>query len=358
MQNFKRIRHVTQVACIASLAALSAPQSAVSQEMDDTFDSLADAQSIPVTIDNFVQAATDAEFETYQALTGGVNRFFHFLEPTPIELQPTVRMNRDTLNSAALVDISEGATLVLPDVGGRYMTAMIVNQDHYIERVFSGGGRFELDMETFGTPYVLVFMRTLVDASDPEDVAAVNEIQKAFSIDAASSKPLVPKNYDQDGLANMISTILLLGAFTPDSTAMFGPQGKVDPVRHFIGTAGGFGGLPEEEAFYVNVDPGLPVDEYQIEVPADVPAGAFWSVSLYNANGFFEKNALGAYSVNSVSGQRNDDGSLTIHLGGCADGRVNCLPLMEGWNYTTRLYRPGPEVIDGSWTFPEATLLK
>jgi hypothetical protein len=37
------------------------------------------------------------------------------------------------------------------------------------------------------------------------------------------------------------------------------------------------------------------------------------------------------------------------------DGRVNCLPIMEGWNYTVRLYQPAPEVMDGSWVFSGAT---
>ena len=81
--------------------------------------------------------------------------------------------------------------------------------------------------------------------------------------------------------------------------------------------------------------------------------GAFWSVSLYNAEGFFETNAIDGYVVNSIMGERNDDGSMTVHLGGCDDGRVNCLPIMEGWNYIVRLYQPGPEILDGSWTFPE-----
>ena len=45
---------------------------------------------------------------------------------------------------------------------------------------------------------------------------------------------------------------------------------------------------------------------------------------------------------------------MTVHLGGCEDGRVNCLPIMEDWNYTVRMYRPGPEILDGSWSFPEA----
>ena len=95
-----------------------------------------------------------------------MNRFYHFREPTPVDNQPTIRMNRDTLYSTAVVDISEGATLTLPDVGERYMSAMIVNQDHYINEVFHGGGTYTLDMDTFDTPYVIVYMRTLVDASD------------------------------------------------------------------------------------------------------------------------------------------------------------------------------------------------
>ena len=308
--------------------------------------------AIPVTIDNFVQAATAFELETYVGLAGGVNKWFHFLEPTPIDNQPTIRMNRDTLYSAAVIDISQGATLTLPDVGDRYMTAMVVNEDHYINEVLHGGGTFTLDMETFDTPYVLVFMRILVDAEDPADVAAVNALQEQFEITAASAEPFVVPAYDQASFDALLRATIEVGRFSTDSLRTFGSREHVEPLRHFLGTAVGFGGLPEDEAFYLNIDPGLPVGEYKIEVPADVPAQAFWSVSLYNADGFFEANDHGGYVINSVTGTPNDDGSVTVHLGGCDDGRVNCLPLMEGWNYAVRLYQPGPEVIDGSWSFP------
>jgi hypothetical protein len=231
---------------------------------------------------------------------------------------------------------------------------MIVNQDHYINKVFDGGGTFTLDMKIFDTPYVIVFIRTLVDAADPKDVAAVNKIQDAMTIDAASLKPFVMPNYDEDKFEAMVSVLLSFGPFVPDSLRTFGTKDEVDAFRHVIGTAGGWGGLPESEAFYLNVDPGLPPGEFKIEVPADVPVGAFWSISLYNAKGFFEPNSRNAYSENSVTGERNKDGSMTVHLGGCEDDRVNCLPVMEGWNYIVRMYRPNPEVLDGSWTFPKA----
>ena len=126
-----------------------ATSNAFAQTGADNPDSVA---AVPVTVDNFVRAATDIELAKYVSLAGGVNRFFHFRAPTPIDNQPTIRMNRDTRYSTAVIDITEGATLTLPEVGDRYMSAMVVNQDHYINAVFSGGGAYKLDMETFDTP--------------------------------------------------------------------------------------------------------------------------------------------------------------------------------------------------------------
>jgi len=52
------------------------------------------------------------------------------------------------------------------------------------------------------------------------------------------------------------------------------------------------------------------------------------------------------YSINNITATPNDDGSITVHFGGCGDGRPNCLPITDGWNYIVRLYRPRPEVLD------------
>ena len=86
----------------------------------------------------------------------------------------------------------------------------------------------------------------------------------------------------------------------------------------------------------------------------DVPVDGFWSVSVYNAKGFFEPNDLNAYSINNFTAKKSADGSVDIQFGGC-DGKVpNCLPIMDGWNYAVRLYRPRPEILDGTWKFPDA----
>jgi hypothetical protein len=87
-----------------------------------------------------------------RADAGGVNQLHHHRTPTPVEHQPVIRMNRDTLYSAAVVDISEGATLTIPDAGARCVSVMVVNQDHYINRVFHEARRHALTVDEFDTP--------------------------------------------------------------------------------------------------------------------------------------------------------------------------------------------------------------
>ncbi|HEY2523043.1 MAG TPA: DUF1214 domain-containing protein [Streptosporangiaceae bacterium] len=290
-------------------------------------------------------------FAAIQTQAGGVNRWFHYREPTPVNQQTVIRMNRDTLYSAAVVDLSAGATVTIPDAGGRYVSVMVVNEDHYINPVFHDPGEHELTLDQFATPYVLVAARVLVDPPDPADVAAVNALQDQLGVKAGSAQPFTAPDYDQASLDATRGALLELGSGLSGYEHSFGAKDEVDPVHHLIASAGGWGGLPDHEATYLNVNPGLPPGEYQLTV-RDVPVDGFWSITLYNAKGYIEPNDRGAYSVNNLTATPNQDGSATVHFGGCGDGRPNCLPITDGWNYLIRLYRPRPEILDGAWTFP------
>ena len=86
----------------------------------------------------------------------------------------------------------------------------------------------------------------------------------------------------------------------------------------------------------------------------DVPVDAFWSISVYNEQGYYEKNPVNSFTINSITGKKAADGSTTVQFGGC-DGTIpNCIPIVKCWNYTVRLYPPRPEILDGSWKFPIA----
>ena len=312
--------------------------------------------SVIVNADNFIRAETAFQFDRTLHLTGGINQFAHLREPTPLDKQNVIRMNRDTLYSAAIVDISKGATLTVPDAGNRYLTVMVVNEDHYINKVIHESGDHELTVSDYGTPYVNLSVRILVDASNSADIRIANALQDKLKIKAASAKPYTHPDYDDGTYQATYQAILALGRGMTDTKRTFGSKEEVDQVRHLLGTAWGWGGLPEEEAYYLNVEPNLPVGEYQLTIK-DVPVKAFWSVSVYNKDGYFESNEYGAYSVNNLTGTPNKDGSITIHFGG-DPANANFLPITEGWNYTVRFYKPRREILDGTWTFPSVKLVE
>jgi hypothetical protein len=304
-----------------------------------------------VNADTFVLAETHRMMHDLQSSVGGVNRFLHNREPAAIDKQTVIRLNRDTLYSFAVVDISAGATLTIPEHGERYLSAMVVNEHHYVDAVFHEAGEHELSLERFGTPHVVVAVRILADPNDHADLAEVRAIQDAIGLEAGSSQPFEMPDYDTETFDETRDALLALARNLTGFDRMFGARDEVDPVRHLIGTAAGWGGLPSAEASYIGVDPRLPVGRYELTV-GDVPVDGFWSISVYNASGFFEPNERGAYTINNITGVRNDDGTVTVRFGDYPADVPNAIPITEGWNYLVRLYRPRPEILDGEWTFP------
>jgi hypothetical protein len=306
---------------------------------------------IVVNVDNFDKAQTDFEFDGIIKLAGGINKVHSNRTPTPIDKQNVIRMNRDTLYSLGVVNISKGATVTLPDTGKRYMSLMIINNDGYVNEVFYGGGSYKLTMEKFDTPFVGVVVRTLANPEEAADLAIAHKLQDQIKITAGSEQAFVLPDYDKASYKATLAAILDLAKGLKRYTETFGSRAEVNPVHFMIGTASAWGGLPDNAAQYINVQPDLPVGEYELTVK-DVPVKGFWSISLYNAKGYFQQNDLNAYSLNNLTARPNSDGSYTIRFGGCTATTENCLPIMDGWNYAVRMYEPSQAIIDGSWKFP------
>ncbi len=311
--------------------------------------------TVPVTADNFVRAESDVYFAGI-AKDGGFGKFFHRREPTPLDKQTVIRMNRDTLYSGALFDLDAGpVTITLPDAGKRFMSMQVIDEDQYTSQVIYKPGTYTLTRDKIGTRYVATPVRILVDPNNPEDVKQVHALQDAIKVEQASPGTFEVPKWDPVSQKRVREALLTLASTLPDARHSFGTKGEVDPVRRLINSAAAWGGNPDKDAVYLNVTP--PKNDgktvYKLHV-ADVPVDGFWSISLYNAQGYFEANPQNAYTFNSVTSKRNADGSVDIQFGGC-DGQVpNCLPIMPGWNYMVRLYRPRADALSGKWKFPEA----
>jgi len=312
---------------------------------------------VPVTIDNFPRAETDMYFGNAVKDSGGIGKFFHRREVMSVDKQMVIRSNRDTLYSSAVFDLDAGqVTVTLPEAGTRFRSMMVVDEDHYIVGdVQYKAGSYTYDKQKFGTRYVLVALRTFLDPNNPKDVAEVHKLQDAIKSSQSGTGKFEVPNWDPVSQKKVRDALLVLSSTKSGFGGAFGNKGKVDPVYRLLGTAAGWGGNPDKDATYVGANPekndGKTVHRLTVR---DVPVDGFWSISVYNAEGYFVKNSQNAYSLNDVTAKKSADGSYAIQFGGC-DGRIpNCLPIVPGWNYTVRLYRPRAEILNGTWKFPLA----
>ncbi len=205
---------------------------------------------IRVTPDNFTRAESDMYFAA-QVKDGAFGRFHHLRELADVRHQSVVAMNRDTLYSVAVFDLDAGpVTITLPDSKGRFMSMEVINEDQYALEVVYGGVH-TLTRERIGTRYVQPVIRTLADPNDPTDIAAVHALQDAIVVRQANPGRFETPNWDPVSQKQVREALDALGKTMTDSSRTFGPPDKVDPVRHLIGTAIGWGGNPEADAYYI-----------------------------------------------------------------------------------------------------------
>lgn len=282
-------------------------------------------------------------------------KFLHIRQPTPIDQQKVIRMNRDTIYSIGVFDLSEPVTIVMPDNEGRFQSLQAINQDRYTLSVDYGKGETSFSKLDVGTRYLCILIRTFVDANDPADIKAANELQDRIEVQQKAPGVFEVPQWDKDSLVEIRNAINILAQTRSSAKGMFGNSNDIDPISHLLGTAYGWGGNPDKDAVYVNVVPEKNDGKtpYVLTVSNTIPVDGFASITVYNDKGFMEENDLNAYSINNVTAERNSDGTATVHFGG-DPASSNYLPITPGWSYIVRMYKPKKEVLDGSWEFPAA----
>ena len=253
--------------------------------------------NVPVDAMNYVRAKTALQLDKYYALAGGINRFGHRRDLVDVTNRSSKRLNRDTLYSVAIVDISKGATVWLPDSGNRYMSLQVVNEDGFTNRVFHGGGQYSLSVDEFDTPFVWLLVRTLVFDSIAGDVEAARTLQDEMNISSASSQSYSHPDYDQASYEKTTELLVELAKSVNDNAGAAGSKEEVDPIKQLLVTAYGFGTLPQSESLLINVQPELPSDGTYALTVKDVPVDGFWSLAIYNKEGYFNANPENVYGL-------------------------------------------------------------
>lgn len=327
-------------------------------------------ESVPpvpaVSLERFIRSESERHFQEV-VHQGGFGTFVFSRDPVSLDRKAGVRPSRDTLDGKAVWDLDAGpVTITLPEMGERFVGLQLITQDHCSLPVDQTLRKHVITRERCGTRYVMTVLRMFVSADPDEvDVRRVRSLQnQVTSLQPGGSGTFeVPRvefprrGPDPDQLR---SALQVVGEWIPDRRRMFGVPSEVDPVRHLVGSAKHWGGLPQQECYQIDYPPltGDKEKGWSVTVK-DVPVDAFWSMTVYNHEGVFVPSADLPVSVNSVTAQKDADGAVTVNFGGTDKKARNYLPVVSHiWSYTVRLYRPRAKALSGDWQFPAVTARK
>jgi hypothetical protein len=186
--------------------------------------------------------------------------------------------------------------------------------------------------------------------------------------DAAVQKALATVTEDaQKLMAWKLPTLARVVNYWSMNTDTMGVYGNYYLKRAIVTQLGLGANVPQDAVYPLNIGDkdGKPLDganKYSIhfeksEIP---PVDAFWSITLYDSEGYQVGNPLNRFAVSSwMPFKYNSDGSLDLYFQNESPGKekeANWLPAPKGpFNLTMRLYAPKSDALTGKWNPPPVT---
>src|SRR5262249_27131912 len=195
-------------------------------------------------------------------------------------------------------------------------------------------------------------------------------IEAGKSFDPEKAEPAVRKALEsvpaeaQQLMTGKVSTIARVANHWSMNTDTMGVYGNYYLKRAIIAQVGLGANLPEDAIYPLNLgdETGRPLDganRYVLHFDKGglPPANAFWSITLYDPQGFQVPNSLNRFAVSSwMPFKGNADGSLDLYFQNESPGpdrEGNWLPAPKGaFNLTMRIYAPRSEALTGKWKPP------
>lgn len=309
----------------------------------------------------YIQAESRAFFADFIGRSG-INTFFHFPGLASAEDRFVVSPNNDTVYSAAIVNVSEGFTLELPEVGDRFISIQITDENHVTPFYIYGGGSRSFEAEQFESKYVVVGIRTGTNATADDLKEITQVLQPKFDISGA---------VDVDDMARPELEILarvrkvLLAEYSKLATTSGAMQPRTELIKNWefftYVTAGAWGLSSDDAAMYkpYALDAAKGGVCYTATYP-QAPAKEFYSITVYGPDLYLMSNKDNIVSSNRGVNLNADGSSFTVAFGG-----ENCRSLApnfiytpkDGWSMLLRAYRPDVDAFK-AYQMPEITAVE
>ena len=279
---------------------------------------------VVVSPDNFARAESDLYFGNI-VKDDGFGKFFILRELTPIDHQLVIRANRDTLYSAAVFDLDAGpVTVTLPDAGDRFMSMQVIDEDHYTHAVIYDEGEHTITRDRSAPA---TSPSPCASSSTPA-TRTMSRLCTDFRTASSSTRTSPAASTSQ------------LGSGEPEDCSRRTGDAGDHAARHqaHLRHQGGHrpGAAPGRVGQRVGRQPGercaLPHRRPRKTMArrctrstiGDVPVDGFWSVTVYNKDGYFAPNPQNAYSFNNVTAEKGKDGNTTSNSAAATAATARC----------------------------------
>ena len=306
-------------------------------------------QTILVTPDNYTDAEAEVNFMKWKS-KDAMNKLFHLAQLTPAGPMPTIRMNRDTLYSAALVDATNGFEVHMPDQG-LFTSVLVIDQKGYSQDYIWKPGSHKVNINTDNGGFVWVLFRIGIE----QGLDKARQAQQTVAITGMGDKVWDPQPYDKASHKKLHDQYMN-EAIDSGMFLQYGADAsRIDMEAKRLSDAAGWGGMD----FGINnyqISKNIKNDGCYSTTFEDPNADVFWSFTLYDADGWLLP-LDGNNVLNSREAVPNEDGTYTVRFN-CGKDAVNNLQTNEKvFGFAWRVYGSSYKVRFGRWN-PITSLVK
>lgn len=298
----------------------------------------------------------------------GLSNFHHFGELANKDTRWVVSPSIDHIYSMGVVDTSEPFTIVLPENDGKLVTLHLQDMNHTQPFYKVGAGTYHFTPEMFDTQYILVGLRFATDGSE-ENVRRITEQlhSQVEIIGGGTDLAGLPKP-DTEAMQKVRAALMAEYDKLEDTydTVQYRIQDVPNWEKMTYTVAGAFGLSTPDTAMYppyaLKNAKGGQCYQATYEAPQTTNEMGYYSITVYNAEGYLMANEYNIVSTNQGM-THNEDGTFTVVFGG-----MDCKKHTQGnkanfaytpednWSFLMRVYQPNVGSMH-QYTLPEITAI-